>query len=115
MAVLRYLVFAGVCLLSFVSACEEDKNGSSGSSNNPSASVTATQASSTATSSSTGMMGCGPTTNLSLTCSVQVTNAMMGTCDVLTQNCPMGQWCTIVGGTTTCVPNPGGVKCKGET
>jgi hypothetical protein len=27
----------------------------------------------------------------------------------------MGEWCTIVGGTTTCVPNPGGVKCKGET
>jgi hypothetical protein len=44
-----------------------------------------------------------------------LTNATMTACNVLNQDCPAGQWCDVINGSTTCVPDQGGVKCQGQT
>jgi hypothetical protein len=112
MAGLRYLVLSGIGALAFAASCSDDEDTSS-KSTVVASSVQASSVSSTA--ASTGPGGCGQTTNLNLTCAGVTTNATETECHVLNQDCPAGFTCDILAGATACVPDAGGVKCKGDT
>ena len=112
MAGLRYLVLTGICALALAASCSDDEDTSSEATVAPS-SVQASSVSST--TASTGPGGCGQTTNLDITCPIPATTANQNACDVLKQSCGPGQWCDILGGAAACVPDSGGVKCKGDS
>jgi hypothetical protein len=112
---LRALAFAAGGLFAALAACgdepAEDDQGSGATGPGP----TSAQSASASASSSSGTGGCGPTTNLGLSCADEYTN-VTGACDLLAQDCATGEYCDIdAEGASVCLPDHGGVKCRGES